>query len=704
MHKPSKRVRIISSILCFILIFGFNSSFASAGKTDNWETIFSSSNLKDVAYNGNNLYVMVGSYGTIRTSKDGEAWVNQRSGTADSLNSIIWDGKQFVVVGDDGTILTSTDGIKWVEKKSNTKAVLEDIIYDGKKYIAVGGENRNAQFYGVTIISNDTDIWTIGTTEINGWLKCIASDGNKLISVVMDGKIISSIDGIRWECVYTGPKDTWLNSVSWNGKVFMAVGSDGVILTSSDGTRWEKQVSNTSNYLISCTWDGKQFIVIGDDDLILLSIDGVTWKSSDIYYRLFPNNIVHCGDKYLILCDYETALISTDFVNWTYNEPKSLYGSLCGIANNGKLLVATGPGGTIITSPDGTDWTKQNSQSRDCLNDIIWDGTRFICIGDSGTILFSNDGISWTAKKNDLIKRPEKILWNGYQYIIVGQDGLILSSPDCINWTKREWSYNYEFAWLMDVAWDGHKYIAVGEFGLMLSSTDGVNWREVTSPTKNSLNSITWNGSEFIIAGDGGCIMKSADGLKWDDIGISSINIIEDIVWDGKSYSVVTRSGDIFKSTDKIHWVLEQSVDNILGRIAWNGYRYIALGRELILTSIPTDIIKVIVNEKPVVFDVAPVSKDGQNLVPLRSIFNALGADVKWDNTTKTITGKKGDTTIILKLDSKDALVNGKHVALDVPASSINGKTFVPIRFISESLGADVKWDGSTQTIIITSK
>lgn len=96
---------------------------------------------------------------------------------------------------------------------------------------------------------------------------------------------------------------------------------------------------------------------------------------------------------------------------------------------------------------------------------------------------------------------------------------------------------------------------------------------------------------------------------------------------------------------------------------------------------------------------ISATSKEGRMLVPLRAIFEALGARVDYDSATKTITGIKGDKTIVLKVNNKLATVNGKQVILDVPATVIHSVTLVPVRFIGESLGADVKWESNTVLI-----
>jgi branched-chain amino acid transport system substrate-binding protein len=119
--------------------------------------------------------------------------------------------------------------------------------------------------------------------------------------------------------------------------------------------------------------------------------------------------------------------------------------------------------------------------------------------------------------------------------------------------------------------------------------------------------------------------------------------------------------------------------------------------------AISSDCITVTVDDIPVAFDVPPRVESGRTLVPLRAIFEALQAEVKWDPVTLTVTSTKGSTTVSLTINSADAYVNGSLVKLDVPAKIIDGRTFVPLRFVGEALGAEVVWDGTTRSITITS-
>lgn len=112
--------------------------------------------------------------------------------------------------------------------------------------------------------------------------------------------------------------------------------------------------------------------------------------------------------------------------------------------------------------------------------------------------------------------------------------------------------------------------------------------------------------------------------------------------------------------------------------------------------------IKVNVNGSPVSFPTTgPQKIGGRVLVPLRGVMEKIGAFVGWDAATRTVTAQKGDIDLSMRLGERTAVVNGRTVTLDVPAQSINGVTMVPLRFMGETLGAEVLWDAATETINI---
>lgn len=112
--------------------------------------------------------------------------------------------------------------------------------------------------------------------------------------------------------------------------------------------------------------------------------------------------------------------------------------------------------------------------------------------------------------------------------------------------------------------------------------------------------------------------------------------------------------------------------------------------------------ITVTVNGTPVTFSGTPPTEiHNAVLVPLRGVFQALNATVRYDAPSKTIYAQKGAASVILPLGASTATVNGQPQALSQPAQTVNGTTLVPLRFVAQALGAYVQWHANTSTVEI---
>ncbi|HWP97674.1 MAG TPA: copper amine oxidase N-terminal domain-containing protein [Syntrophomonadaceae bacterium] len=113
--------------------------------------------------------------------------------------------------------------------------------------------------------------------------------------------------------------------------------------------------------------------------------------------------------------------------------------------------------------------------------------------------------------------------------------------------------------------------------------------------------------------------------------------------------------------------------------------------------------ISVLINNQPLSLEVPPQVENGRTLVPLRAIFEALGASVEWNEADQSITATKGTQVLKLVVGSSTAFNNGSSVQLDIPPQIINERTLVPLRFVSENMGAQVVWNETTHQVSIVS-
>ncbi len=100
----------------------------------------------------------------------------------------------------------------------------------------------------------------------------------------------------------------------------------------------------------------------------------------------------------------------------------------------------------------------------------------------------------------------------------------------------------------------------------------------------------------------------------------------------------------------------------------------------------------------------APVIVNDRTLLPVRAVVEEMGGTVAWDDNTQTVTLNYNNDEIKLVIDSLTAELNGTANTLDVAPTIINDRTMLPIRFIAEALGAKVEWFGETQTVKVSAE
>ena len=137
--------------------------------------------------------------------------------------------------------------------------------------------------------------------------------------------------------------------------------------------------------------------------------------------------------------------------------------------------------------------------------------------------------------------------------------------------------------------------------------------------------------------------------------------------------------------------------------------KFFALTLLLILafqsTAFANNTIRVTIDGVPVVFQgQGPAIVNGRTLVPVRGVFEAIGFNVAWNDTTRTATLTNNEHVIIITIGSASFAINGTSRALDVPAQIVGGRTMLPIRAVLESVGFDLGWDEASRTVLVSSR
>jgi len=193
---------------------------------------------------------------------------------------------------------------------------------------------------------------------------------------------------------------------------------------------------------------------------------------------------------------------------------------------------------------------------------------------------------------------------------------------------------------------------------------------------------------------DYSCDQKKLDGVNYIRIGKHN----DDSYWGTRRFF----NGSI---SDVTFWSVARSGSEIVQDMNNNnpggpGFVSCWYGKQR-----PTEIpeIRVVIDGKNQIYPQPPVIVNERVLVPLRGIFESLGATVNWESSTQPVTAIKGSTTISLTVGSTVAYKNGVPIILDVPAQIVNERTMVPVRFVSEALGCQVDWIDSKRTVSISS-
>lgn len=383
----------------------------------------------------------------------------------------------------------------------------------------------------------------------------------------------------QYTCVLQNPlpamKD--LNFIISNGSRYLA-GGNGVLLASLNGWHWTSIDSiKASDTLISAVWTGTQFVMIDVDGWIMRSPDGLNWIRNEEILRFGAKSLAWTGSRIVAVGgngNVGFASISSDGINWTTPEKCNSAYNLTSVTWTGSRLYAVG--GNVITSIDGTNWTRISSQISNCYESITWTGSKLRAVGSS-QVATSSDGEVWSYDTLPTSHLLTSITSIGSQIVVGSREQAIFTSSGDKIWNERELDYTGESVNYVNHI--GNRCYAVGNKGTMYISEDGITW--CNRQPRNTLFSVIWTGELFVGVG-ASTILTSTDGYLWTE-RFHNINCqFQSVAGQGSNLVAVGFNGKIYSSSDGgINWTEQKQAALLwLNAVIWTGNFFVAAGSD----------------------------------------------------------------------------------------------------------------------------
>ncbi len=478
--------------------------------------------------------VAVGDNGAAYTSTDGVSWKRQSSPVlTEWLRGVAFGNNTFVAVGENGFIATSQNGTNWNDRTSGTTTNLNRVAFTSGFFTAVG-EN------GLTLTSNPTGAaWfpePVGAT--NDLFDAASGDGTLLVTGEDEVRLRNSLGWSNQLAQPDGPPVwTYFANIGRTG-FFLIAGHSGLMAegysTNSSTYFWLPSSDSIRQWLFDAVWMTNLYVTVGDHATVMTSGNGIDWSletvPDSVTNSIFlgvggtTNLLLAAGNQgSLIYSPYgETNLTVTNIVGtnvvvtnqtvstlgvvWYAVQPRPTTNDLQGVSVFNNLYLVSGDNGTMLTSPDGTNWTQRVTPTVALLSSVAASPNVVVATGDDGSIVTSQDGVSWASPSSSTANWLYRVRYLAGQFVSVGQNGTILTSPNGTNWTARA---SGTARWLTDVTWIDGTFFAVGTQGTVLTSSNAVDWTNRGTITLKSLYAAATDGNRLITVGVEGLILRS---------------------------------------------------------------------------------------------------------------------------------------------------------------------------------------------------
>ncbi len=689
----------------------------------------------DVAYNGE-YYVAVGAYGLIGRSSDLQHWELQTMAIQSNSRNlkILWNGTEFLIYSGPeedsftrlyGIFYSSPDGITWTQFQHpgcRLIAYINDTYFITIKDTGTGttisstGISMLATVTNLKDLSNYTEIKiTVPSKDLGtpyGLEEQPAMDHliylNGTYIAYQSNYLVFSNDLVQWEGTYFEDEITEIAYIDGKYIVYSGYFNRLNANVSYDLQTWTNVIVENqfvNSYASFPYFNGESVIAVGWDNKTNL------YKSYDGIHFDIVNEIASTAHTLEIV-----SINETDF-----------------ILKEGECIVIQSDNSIIISNITPT--TLQ-------LGDAWWNGKQYMKRGvENGTAVFmiSDDLVNWSS-----LPANQPIAFNSLVYEVkaagntyIARDATFDSGPytqedrnsaDKVYILDSDMNLIHEIpfgTYVWEIGYVNGYYYARAE--QTYRSLDGGEWEPYS--TQLAIPIANTNGYMVGVDPEYGKVASKIFYYKiFEKEEFNLYRMLDSeatkITFESKTFELLNSSGQLFYaiednlvrlSLDGVYWYTLQLPDTsdrpeavyeVSGKlqIDCQNRTYLYDLNEIIgsvspLTNENTKYVKV--NGNILGFDTPPVTESDRTLVPMRFLFEQLGAQVEWDEGSATAIASQEGTTIQFSVDNTMALVNGANKTMDVPARLVGDKTMIPLRFLTEELGYTVQWDEATKTVTI---
>jgi Ig-like domain-containing protein len=568
--------------------------YASANGV-NWSpvTAIANTSLRAVTY-GNGIWVAVGllepdATAVVFTSSDATSWTRQLLPSSAGLHAVTYGQGLFVATGASGLTFTSADGFRWINLYAGD-TTLDGVSFGAGSFVAVGE-------FGRVIGMPGASYWRDFSAGSSASLRGITFGNGNFVAVGGGGAILNSYDGGAW-LNRSSALAAELRGVAYGNDIFVVVGDDGLIARSEPLPRTPPSIIDQPR---------SQDLLAGSFALFEVTAGG----GAPLRYQWFKDSVAIQGAtsatlelfdvqpsqqgsyRVRVMNDLGVAFSQTAGLRveprvpplgWHVRNPALAPNRFNAVIHGNGLHVAVGDNGTIITSPDGTNWAAHSLGTNTQLQAISYGNGRFVAMGPYYLNVFSSfgnathictslDGTNWTFQ---VYPHPlnDMRFGNGL-FVAVEPEGQIVTSTDGVDWVRQSSDGN---SFLYRIAYGNGRFVITSFSEEVLTSTNGTDW--TTALTGAPLGSVSFGNGHFVgmASSRPGDIFTSTDGMTWRVHSSNMSNSVSGLRFENGLFLALTYNV-VWSSADTTNWVEHPfEVFGGVADIAYGGGLFVGVG------------------------------------------------------------------------------------------------------------------------------